>query len=110
MFVCLFVVCLFFEFSFKLPIFCISFYPKGMMNQQMYSPEQFLADGPQTGMDVGGMDAHDMMPTSQVTTLLTKGEMEMNGLHHAQGAAVGVISNPIDKLYSMQDSYFNAVE
>ncbi|XP_071509449.1 LIM/homeobox protein LMX-1.2-like [Diadema antillarum] len=81
--------------------------PQGMMNQPMYSPEQFLADGPPTGMDVvGGID-HDMVPTSQVTTLLTKGEMEMNGGMGAQG---GTISNPIDKLYSMQDSYFNAVE
>ena len=80
-----------------------------MMNQPMYSPEQFLADGPPT-MDVVGMDTSDMVPTSHVTTLLTKGEMEVNGLHHAQGPGMGVISNPIDKLYSMQDSYFNAVE
>ncbi|XP_041482007.1 LIM homeobox transcription factor 1-beta-like isoform X2 [Lytechinus variegatus] len=83
--------------------------PPGMMNQPMYSPEQFLADGPPTGMDVGGvMDHHDMIPTSQVTTLLTKGEMEMNGVHVPQVG--GIIGNPIDKLYSMQDSYFNAVE
>lgn len=84
---------------------------QGMMNQPMYSPEQYMADGPPPGMDVGGvMDHHDVMiPNGQVTTLLTKGEMEMNGVVHVPHVG-GIISNPIDKLYSMQDSYFNAVE
>ena len=72
-------------------------------NQPMYTHDHmFMADGPPPHMD-GSMD-DGMMPTSQAPSLPTNSEMENlnNNGHH--------ISNPIDKLYSMQDSYFSAVE
>ena len=73
-------------------------------NQPMYHPnEMFLADGPPPHMD-DGMDDH-LMPTTQAPSMPTNSEIENlnNNGHHG-------VSNPIDKLYSMQDSYFNAVE
>ncbi|XP_072015993.1 LIM/homeobox protein LMX-1.2-like isoform X2 [Amphiura filiformis] len=72
-------------------------------NQPMYHPDQmFLADGPPSHMD-DSMD-ENLMPTTHAPSMVTNSEIENlnNNGHH--------VSNPIDKLYSMQDSYFNAVE
>ena len=80
--------------------------PQGMTSTSpMYHHEHmFMADGPpptDSGID------DDLISTSQGTSLHSSGsECEGNGMvHHRLG-----ISNPIDKLYSMQDSYFNAIE
>ncbi|XP_071801858.1 LIM homeobox transcription factor 1-beta-like isoform X2 [Asterias amurensis] len=80
--------------------------PQGMTSTSpMYHHEHmFMADGPpptDSGID------DDLISTSQGTSLHSSGsECEGNGMvHHGLG-----ISNPIDKLYSMQDSYFNAIE